>query len=356
MVKLDTVYSINRELVQSQPLVAVFTGGTGGIGPMALKALAATVARHRGQGLRAYLIGRNAGAAEKLMSECRDIYGEGEYHYIKTDDLSLVEQVDTVCADLRGAETRNAASAGQTARIDYLFLSHGGPIFLPRQDTKEGLDRTMACLYYSRMAFVTSLMPLLLASPLPAAVVSVFAAGMEAKLYVDDLSLRAPSHYSYAQARSHVVYMHTCFFEELARRHPGRLRLIHVFPGTVLHEGVHNPANPWWVRLLFGWIIPLLGLNLDPDECGQRMVSLASPSYYPAAQPQDASNGIGSCAIAGTDERVGHGGAYAVTWSGESVYPKRKYEALDKDELRTRVWDHTNAALDVIRSGRVFQD
>jgi hypothetical protein len=56
-------------------------------------------------------------------------------------------------------------------------------------------------MYYSRMRAITQLLPLLLKSPLPARVVSVFAAGTEAKLYADDLSLRDLKKYSYLQAR-----------------------------------------------------------------------------------------------------------------------------------------------------------
>lgn len=134
MVNLDTVHAINRELVQSQKLVAVFTGGTGGIGPLSLKALATAVAKHNGQGLRAYLVGRNADAAQKIIKECRAICEAGEYHYIKVEDLSLVEQVDKACADII-SEERNASVTGETARIDFLLLSHGGTIFLPRQGT-----------------------------------------------------------------------------------------------------------------------------------------------------------------------------------------------------------------------------
>ncbi|KAF6809245.1 short-chain dehydrogenase [Colletotrichum sojae] len=354
MVKLDTVRGINGDLVKSQKLVAVFTGGTGGIGALSLKALATAVSEHNGQGLRAYIVGRNTEAAEKLMGECRAIYPGGEYYYFKVDDLSLIEQVDKVCADIVSAETRNAESAGELARIDYLMLSHGGTIFLPRQDTKEGLDGTMARFYYSRIAFITSLTPLVEKSTLPAVVVSIYAAGMEAKLYADDLSLRDLSHYNYSQARSHAVYMHTLVFEELARRHQGRMRFIHIYPGLVVHEGMGNPSNPWWIRFLFTRVLPMFGVDVDLEESGQRMISLASPTYYPA-QPRDGGAEAGSSAIAGTNGGRG-GGAYALTWSGESSYPEKKFASLDKEGLRKKMWDHTSSALEVIRSGGVFKN
>ncbi|KAF5501392.1 Short-chain dehydrogenase/reductase SAT2 [Colletotrichum siamense] len=354
MVHLDTVHAINRELVQSQKLVAVFTGGTGGIGPLSLKALATAVAKHNGQGLRAYLVGRNADAAEKIIKECRVIYEAGEYHYIKVEDLSLVEQVDKACAEIISCEERNASAIGETARIDFLLLSHGGTIFLPRQDTKEGLDGTMARFYYSRIAFITSLMPLVLRSSLPAAVVSIYAAGMEGKLYPDDLSLRDLSHYNYSQARSHACYMHTLVFEELAKRHQGKLRFTHIYPGLVVHEGMGNPTNPWWIRILFTKVLPFLGVDVDLEESGARMVSLASPSYYPP-QRLDSIGEVSSSAIAGTDGQPGSG-SYMLTWNGESCYAVKKYASVDKDALRQKLWDHSNAVLEVIRAGKVFTE
>ena len=121
----------------------------------------------------------------------------------------------------------------------------------------------MARFYYSRMASITKLLPLLLGASLPAAVVSVYAAGMEAKLYPEDLSLRQPSHYSYFQARSHIVYMHTCFFEELAKRHRGKLRLVHIFPGLVVHKGMYSKDNPWWLRFVFTKVLPFFGMNMN---------------------------------------------------------------------------------------------
>ena len=145
MVKLNTIRDINRELVQSQKLVAVFTGGTGGIGALTLKALASTIAQHNGQGLRAYIIGRNVEAAEKLLNECRSIYPKGEYHFFQVHDLALIEEVDKACEEISRAEERNAASVGQTPRIDYLLLSHGGPIFLPRQGIHEALPYSLLC-------------------------------------------------------------------------------------------------------------------------------------------------------------------------------------------------------------------
>jgi hypothetical protein len=138
MVNMDTVYAANQDLVQRQSLVAVFAGGSGGIGALSLTALASTVAKHQGKGLRAYIIGRDTLAAEEVIAECRELCPTGQYYFIGINDYALIKDVDGACEELIQAETRNAALANERARIDYLMLSHGGPLFLPRQGLFDG--------------------------------------------------------------------------------------------------------------------------------------------------------------------------------------------------------------------------
>ena len=213
----------------------------------------------------------------------------------------------------------------------------------------------MSLMYYSRMRTIINLLPLLLKSTLPAKVVSVYAAGTEAKLFPEDLSLRDPTRYSYFQARSDMVYMHTLFMETMAEQHGGKLGLIHVFPGLVLGPGFHNPELPTWFRILCHWVlIPLLGrlITVPAGECGDRMLSLASPHYPP--RPIDRSKNQEGVAI-GTDGNLGSG-VYSLNWNGETSLKTEAYEKMDKDEMRKIVWDHTMKAFEVIESGKVFAE
>lgn len=130
MVKLDVVRTSNTALVRSQPLVAVFFGGTGGIGHYTLRALATAVAGG-GKGLRAYVVGRKVKAAEDIISECRGICPQGQFEFVRANDLSLIQDVDRICADIIQLEEKE----GQHPRIDYLMMSQGGSIFLPRKGT-----------------------------------------------------------------------------------------------------------------------------------------------------------------------------------------------------------------------------
>ena len=132
MVKLDIVRSSISDLVKSQPLVAVFVGGTSGIGEFTVQALAATHG-NKGKGLRVYIVGRNASAAEKTIAECRVICPNGQFIFVKAQDLSLLNDVDRVCEEIMQLE-RNEKSDSGAASIDILVMSqHYFPLsFEPR--------------------------------------------------------------------------------------------------------------------------------------------------------------------------------------------------------------------------------
>jgi hypothetical protein len=212
----------------------------------------------------------------------------------------------------------------------------------------------MSLMYYSRMRAIVKLLPLLLNSTLPAQVVSVYAAGYEAKLYPDDLSLRDLKRYTYSQARSHMIYMHVLFMETLAEKYPGKLSLAHIFPGIVVGPGYYDPGHPLWFKIMFRAIYPIFGkiLTVPQKESGERMISLASPRYPP--RPSDPSKALKGNAVAlGTDGKPGSG-VYSLGWRGESNIKTQVYEKFNKDEMRKKVWDHTTKAFEVIEAGEVF--
>jgi NAD(P)-dependent dehydrogenase (short-subunit alcohol dehydrogenase family) len=59
-------------------LVAVFVGGTSGIGETAAKALAQSIDRPN-----IYFIGRNEGAGARILEELKMLGPGGSYHFIK---------------------------------------------------------------------------------------------------------------------------------------------------------------------------------------------------------------------------------------------------------------------------------
>ncbi|KAH7024528.1 uncharacterized protein B0I36DRAFT_162745 [Microdochium trichocladiopsis] len=434
MVSDAAVRTSVANLVTSRPLVAVFFAGATGIGHYTLRELARATADHPGaKGFRAYVVARRENVAREVIAECGalirdgvsdvavvdDVTGGGggggdgvegdagagskataEFVFVQTSDLSLMGEVDRVCARITELETARAGRAGDVARIDYLLFTQGCVVYQPRKDTEEGLDFTMSILYYSRMRALTQLLPLLLAasrssssasSSSPpaeqqpdnhATVVSVFAAGTEDTLHAENLALDNPvSDYTYNTARSHMNYMHTLFFEQLARDppEPGRptptgsgkgLTLVHVFPGLVNGPGFQSSEMPSWFRVLWSWVVvPLLGWAAftKAEVCGRRILSLTDAQRYPpssssssSSSPPTGSNAAGGGSVeegvvrSTTGETGPGGGTYALGSSIDDTFNSAKYAGLDRAAMREAVWRHTMDAFDTIAAGKVF--
>lgn len=225
----------------------------------------------------------------------------------------------------------------------------------PRNETKEGLDLGMALHYYSRARFIDQLLPLLTAGDRAAHVISVYAAGMETKLFEDDPDLRKPGHYSFDGARSHVVHMKTMYFEGLAQTHPGKLSLTHVFPGLVITPAFDSPERPWWFRLTWKVSSPFARFMATPaEECGPRLLYFAT-DHYPAASSQGFKQS--DDVALGTDGLPGSG-AYACDGKGEPVSGRRmqeKYGSARRAELRDMLNNHTKRVFDDIEGQGSFK-
>ena len=214
----------------------------------------------------------------------------------------------------------------------------------------------MSLLYYSRMYFISKLLPLLLASPLPAHVISIYAAGKEDQIFPEDLSLRDPKHHSQANLRSHVTYMTTFFMETLAERHSERLSLVNMFPGLVMTDAFSNAGLPTWFKLTWRLGAPIIRrFSMPPEECGQRILFLASPRFPPRLTERDEATAIGGDTevALGTDGDRGSG-AYAVNSDGETIPLKVTYKKLREERMAEKVWDHTMRAFGDIEAGKIF--
>lgn len=143
MVKLELVKSSNAALVASHPLVAVFVGGTSGIGAHSIRSLAETHG-DRGKGLRAYIVGRNSKAADKIMSECQKLCPAGQFRFIQANNLALIKDVDLVCTELTKNEEKEATATGVIPKIDILVMTQAN--FKP-WDPRNGRSNTCPTAY-----------------------------------------------------------------------------------------------------------------------------------------------------------------------------------------------------------------
>ena len=215
----------------------------------------------------------------------------------------------------------------------------------------------MSLLYYSRMRFVTKLLPLLLASPLPAHVVSVFGPGRDDKIFPEDPSLRDPKRYSFMNMGSHVAYMTTFFLEELAARNPGQLSLTHYYPSLVWTDGFKDATLPRWFRwtcYALGWLIR--PFTVPKTESGERVLFHASPRFpaRPAKSAEEIPKREGNVEIAVSSDGILAGGAYRTNWNGETMPTGKAYKKLREDGMSEKTWNHTLTAFKEIEAGKVF--
>lgn len=130
MVPLPLIRSTNTAVAQAQPLIAVFVGATTGIGEFSVRALAKAHGV-QGKGLRIYIIGRNAAAAEKIFKECREVCPNGQFVFVRGGDISLLKNVDAASVEiLRLENEREKEESGKEggmgkARIDFLVMCQG---------------------------------------------------------------------------------------------------------------------------------------------------------------------------------------------------------------------------------------
>ncbi|KAH0040124.1 hypothetical protein KCU78_g1188, partial [Aureobasidium melanogenum] len=350
MVKLTTVTAANVAFIKKQSLTAIFVGATNGIGEFTVHELCKTHG-HDGPNLRIIIVGRNEKAAQQIMTECKSLCSSVEFHFVQGGDISLLHSVDEACDEIK-----SILETTKTSSIDMLVMTQGKVEFGPRIDTREGLDKSMSLLYYSRMRFIKNLLPSLLCSALPtgARIISIYAGGMETMgtLHPTDLSLNQPKHYSFANCRTHSVAMKTMYFEDLAIKHAGKLSCSHMYPGLVVHKGFDDPNYPWWFKITWRIVKPfarLFPMYLSPEEIGQRVLFLASGQRYAPKGSE------GGAEVVDATNKVKGGGAYSVTYTNEVNDVTKFYQKLRVDKFKEAVLQHTEDVFKAIEKDGVFQ-
>lgn len=209
------------------------------------------------------------------------------------------------------------------------------------------------------MRFTNRLLPLLLASSLPAHVISVYGPGRDANFVPSDLSLRSPKNYGFGNCGSHAAYLTTFFMEYLAAQHPGKLSLVHYFPGLVLSDGFQDPSFPFWFRAIFRYGAPLIKLapvTLSWSESGQRTLFNASERFPPRLVDGKAvdEKSVGAIGVAESSDGIVGGGAYRVNYNGEKVPIGKQYKKLREEGWLDKIVEHTLKAWEEIEAGKVF--
>ncbi|KAF2831568.1 hypothetical protein CC86DRAFT_140909 [Ophiobolus disseminans] len=245
MVKISLIKQSNEQVDESSaPHVAVFVGGTAGIGKITLSKIASL-----GTNFKAYIIGRKSSEhsfrpviedLHKANPNAKLIWVEGE--------ASLLSEVKIICDHIKTLESS----------IDLLFMTPGYAPFNGRMNTSEGLDTSHALSLYSRICFTENLLPLLRASG-TARVISVHSAGMATArmLHIEDLTLEKPGAFGAMSTQLHMGTMGTLTLERLAEKKANEsVTFIHSHPGIVrtgnLYRGFTEGSWGWFMAT---WIM-----------------------------------------------------------------------------------------------------
>jgi len=304
MVLLKDVQASNSRIASSliPGLVAVFVGGTSGIGETTLKQFAKHAVKPR-----VYFIGRSQEAGDRIKAECKKLNSEGEFIFIKKE-MSLLKNVDEVCEVIKSKEKS----------INILFLTMG--TLQTGIKTEEGLHYAAALVVYCRHRFICNLLPLLQNATSLRRVVTVFIATMEG--YIDKENFQGWNRGLMAQ-RGHAASLVSLALEKHAKDAP-EVSFIHNFPGPVKSGITRGTGGA--LQSIFRGLYMLLGslVQIPFVDAGERHVFLATSAKYPAAKKGRRADGVtlaGEIEEArGTDGESGSG-VYSIDMLGEPAKP-----------------------------------
>ena len=309
------------------PRVAVFVGGTSGIGKLTIRALVGT-----GASLRIYLVGRKASEERTrlFIQELRTINPRAEVVWTE-GEVSLLAETARICNDIKSRESQ----------IDLLFLTTGYAPFGARRETTEGIEISQSLSYYTRMLFTLHLLPLLKKSE-HGRVVTVLGGAMERfGLNLDDLDLKKPGSWGATKAQPHYFASTTVFLDKLAAENHDVV-FMHTCPGWVDTGNVWRglAADQWVLSWFVGLILaPLIRLFSFSDEeaGGRNLFQCTSAAFGRRGVPWEGRAGINTM---GRQD----GGLFLVGSQCESSPNAGVVPAL-RDRASERVWRHTHGVL-----------
>jgi NAD(P)-dependent dehydrogenase (short-subunit alcohol dehydrogenase family) len=178
MASFSAIRADNAAFSPSYFPVALFVGGTSGIGQATMEAFA----RYTKGEAHIIICGRNRAAAESIIASFPKS-SNGRYEFIACD-VTLMKNVHATTTGLLST----------LPKLNFLVLSTGFLNFNGRLDeTSEGIDKKLAVDYYARWKLINDLMPLLQKAKdagEDAKVMSVLAAGKGGPIDLDDLGLK----------------------------------------------------------------------------------------------------------------------------------------------------------------------
>lgn len=297
MPSLSTLRASNAAFSPSYTPVALFVGGTSGIG----QGVAEAFARHLKGNAHIIIIGRNRAAAEKIISRFPKPTSESKLtHEFVHCDVTLMKNVHAVTEEL----------LTRVPKINFLVMSPGYMTTKGRDESEEGIDKKLAVHYYARWKFISDLLPALnKAKELgeDSKVLSVLAAGT-GEIDLDDLGLK--KNFSLARAAAQAPAYNDLMMQEFAARNPD-MAFVHSWPGVV-RTGLLSSSSSPIIRLTSSITMALAyPFSFSYQESGEYMLYGLLNSTK---------------------------GAFQVGSKGEIHEMKA---SLGSEEARKRLWEHT---------------
>ncbi|CAN6626914.1 hypothetical protein TRVA0_011S00650 [Trichomonascus vanleenenianus] len=295
---LPTIKSTNeasRNRVAIENPVGVFIGGTSGIGEHTAYKFAQYT-----KSPTVYIVGRNEIAGKSILDRLKEINKDPQSRfYFMKHDVTYVKECDQLCKDI----------AANEKKVNLLFLSTGFLNIGGRNENAEGIDLKMGVNYYGRWRIAEKLMPLLetaRASGEQARVVTVLAAGTEAKVNENDLGLKDT--YNMLNVNRHFVTFNSLAVKRFARIYPD-IAFVHAHPGLVKTQILRD--LPIWIRVPSMLFMPFATSQEDSAE----------KFFYMGYGGEEFAKG-----------------AHFVKASLDEVTPKEEYTS---EQLQEKVWQHT---------------
>ncbi|KIJ34565.1 hypothetical protein M422DRAFT_182023 [Sphaerobolus stellatus SS14] len=296
--------------------IAVFVGGTSGIG----RAIAEAFAQHTRGNAKIILVGRKKAAADEIIAgfpkpSNKDL--QIEHEFVQCDAM-LMKDIKRVTTDL----------VARLSKINYLVLTVGIYSVSPRDPTPEGIDKMLAVHYYARWKFTFDLLPLLHKAKNQqedAKVFSLLACGRSRPIDVDDFAME--NGYTSLRAIGAGPTYNDLAFEEFAIRNPS-ITFFHAGPGIVLTNLANNSPSP-----LLSFFAPVINVvmypfSMSPAESGEHLL------YGMLAHPNES----------GSKGSLETEGFFRIGSKGQDL--KREGYIGGKME-REKLWEHTEKVVSV---------
>ncbi|CAG5179230.1 uncharacterized protein ALTATR162_LOCUS9098 [Alternaria atra] len=328
MVHISQIKESNVQIdEESAPRVAVFVGGTSGIGKLTLNALA-----RLGTHFKAYVIGRQESEAafKPFIEELHLANANASIIWVE-GHISLLSEVKRTCDYIKELETS----------IDLLFMTAGYVAFNGRQNTSEGLEISHALEFYSRICFAQNLLPVLRSSD-HARVMSVRSGGMEGDFFfnADDLLLEAPGAFGAMASVRHMGNMNTLALERIAEMPENKnIVFMHCHPGSVrtgnLFRGFQEGSWGSWLAAVFMDPVIWLMAYTEEEAAERYLYQITSAAFGGKGVP------LGADVVEGKNTKGERDGSlFLVHHTCETTLNEKKLKKL-RVSAQDKVWVKT---------------